>query len=257
MLNRNISQALKNHNRALVGNPSLPLRRLKLHEYQAGALLNSFNVPIPLGDVARTPEEAFKIAEKLPGGCVVKSQVLGGGRGLGHFKETGFKGGVHLVDSASKAQDMAKEMLGNSLVTKQSGEDGLPCNAVYLVQKINISKEMYLSVTLDRKAGCPTFIYSPAGGMSIEDVAETNPEQIFKLQVPLSGLNDADLVRAASELGIPEQADQVKTMFKNIYECFMKKDCDMVEINPLVLTKEGQVLAADSKITVDSNATFR
>jgi len=104
MLNRNTTQAI---NRALVNNPALPMRRLKLHEYQAGALLSSFQVPIPLGDVARTPEEAFKIAEKLPQGCVVKSQVLGGGRGLGHFKETGFKGGVHLVDSAQKAQEMA------------------------------------------------------------------------------------------------------------------------------------------------------
>lgn len=137
-------------NRALVSNPCLPLRRLKLHEYQAGALLHSFKVPIPLGNVAFTPAEARDIGNGLKNGMVVKAQVLGGGRGLGHFKETGFKSGVHLVDDGANAERIAKEMLGNSLVTKQSGEDGLPCNAVYLVEKIGIDKELYLSLTLDR-----------------------------------------------------------------------------------------------------------
>lgn len=149
-------------------------------------------------------------------------------------------------------------MIGKTLVTHQSGADGLPVNAVYLVEKINIAKEMYLSLTLDRKAGCPTFIYSPAGGMSIEDVAEKTPELIFKLPVhPTEGLNEASLREAASNLGIPAQADQIVNMFTKIYECFMARDCDMVEINPLVLTKDDKVLAADSKVTIDSNATFR
>lgn len=153
---------------------------------------------------------------------------------------------------------MASKMLGKTLVTHQSGEAGLPVRAVYLVEKINIAKEMYLSLTLDRKAGCPTFIYSPAGGMSIEDVAHKNPEKIFKLPVPVSeGLNEANLRQAADNLGLSNQADQVVNMFSKIYSCFMAKDCDMVEINPLVLTKDGKVLAADSKITIDSNATFR
>jgi len=135
---------------------------------------------------------------------------------------------------------MANEFLGNTLITHQSGADGLPCNAVYLVEKINIVKEMYLSLTLDRAAGCPTFIYSPAGGMSIEDVAENTPEQIFKLPVPYTeGLNEANLRQAATNLGVPEQADQIVNMFTKIYECFMARDCDMVEINPLVLTKEN------------------
>jgi len=181
MFTYNLNKAF---NRALVSSKSLPLRRLKLHEYQAGALLHANKVAIPLGNVAFTPEEAHKVASdfgKNSPGYVVKSQVLGGGRGLGYFKETGFKGGVHLVDNPDQAKQMATEMLGNRLVTKQSGEEGLPCNAVYLVEKINIVKEMYLSLTLDRKAGCPTFIFSEEGGMSIEDVAETNPEKIFKL----------------------------------------------------------------------------
>ena len=144
------------------------------------------------------------------------------------------------------------------MVTHQSGEDGLPVNAVYLVEKINIVKEMYLSLTLDRAAGAPTFIYSPAGGMSIEDVAASEPEKIFKLPVsPITGIDEAAFRQAAHNLGIPEQEDQVVNMLTKIYECFMARDADMVEINPLVLTKEGQVLAADSKVTIDSNALFR
>ena len=211
-----------------------------------------------MGSVAFSADEAERIASGIPGGCVVKSQVLGGGRGLGHIKETGFQGGVHLVDSADQAKSVAGELLGKTLVTHQSGADGLPVNSVYLVEKVNIEKEMYLSLTLDRQAGCPTFIYSPAGGMSIEDVAAETPEKIFKLPVsPTEGLNSAQLRQAASNLGIEEQADQVENMLTKIYECFMAKDADMVEINPLVLTKEGQVLAADSKVTVDSNALFR
>lgn len=118
--------------RGLLYNKMFPMRGLKLHEYQAGALLNSFKVPIPLGNVATTPAEARKIATEI-GSCVVKAQVLGGGRGMGHFKETGFKGGVHLVDDPANAERVASEMLGKTLVTKQSGEAGLPCNTVYLV----------------------------------------------------------------------------------------------------------------------------
>ena len=243
--------------RAALVSKMFPVRGLKLHEYQAGALLHSFQVPIPVGSVARTPTEARDVAAKI-GSCVVKAQVLGGGRGLGHFKETGFQGGVHLVDDATNAERVATEMLGKTLVTKQSGEDGLPCNAVYLVEKIGIEKELYLSLTLDRKAGAPTFIYSPAGGMAIEDVAETNPEKIFKLAVnPNTGLTKEDLKGVAANLGLTEQAGQVEELFERIYDCFVKKDCDMVEINPLVLTDKGKVLAADSKVTIDSNAEFR
>lgn len=134
----------------------------------------------------------------------------------------------------------------------------MPCNSVYIVEKLAIEKELYLSLTLDRKAGCPTFIFSPAGGMSIEDVAETNPELIFKLQVdPVNGINKDHLVQAAKNLGLSDMQDQVIDMFTNIYNCFMARDCDMVEINPLVVTKDGTLLAADSKVTVDSNATYR
>ena len=144
------------------------------------------------------------------------------------------------------------------MVTKQSGEDGLPVNSVYLVEKLKIDKEMYLSLTLDRAGGCPVFIYSPAGGMNIEDVAEETPELIFKLNVnPFTGPDVEDLCKAADHLGIPEQRSQLVWLMKSLYDCFFANDCDMIEINPLITTKDGQVMAADSKVTIDGNAGFR
>lgn len=129
---------------------------------------------------------------------------------------------------------------------------------MYIVECVDIAKEMYLSVTLDRGAGCPTFIYSTAGGMSIEDVAHNTPELIHKMPVNMdTGLDAGALATAAKNLGMEEQTEQVANMFHRIYDCFVARDCDMVEINPLVLLKNGKVLAADSKITVDSNAEFR
>ena len=154
---------------------------------------------------------------------------------------------------------MASKMCGKTLVTKQSGEAGLQCNSVYIVEKIQIEKEMYLSIVLDRKAGCPVMIYSPAGGMSIEDVAHKSPEKIFKL--PLDFLRNPISTKAiqlvARNLGIEEHSSKVATVLTRMIECFKDKDCDLIEINPLVLTKEGRILAADSKITIDDNARYR
>lgn len=218
-------------------------------------------MPIPIGSVAFSAEEALQKAKDFGEGhdaYVVKAQVLGGGRGLGHFKETGFKSGVHIVDSVAKVETLAKEMVGNHLITAQSGDAGFKCSAVYIVEKLGIEKEMYLSVTLDRSAGCPTFIYSPAGGMAIEEVAHNTPDEIFKMPVNLEkGLDAAELKQAAENLGCAEHADQIANVFQRILDCFVARDCDMVEINPLVLTTDHKVLAADSKITVDSNAEFR
>ena len=177
---------------------------------------------------------------------------------MGHIKETGFQGGVKLADNADQAASLAKEYLGKHLVTKQSGEEGLVVNSVYLVQKLAIDKEMYLSITLDRAAGCPVFVYSPAGGMSIEDVAHEDPSKIFKLHVnPFTGPEVDDLMQAATDLGIPEKKSQLVWLMKSLYDCFMERDCDMVEINPLITTKDGKVMAADSKVTIDDNASFR
>lgn len=125
---------------------------------------------------------------------------------MGYFKENKFKGGVHIVQSPDEVKDAAENMCGKTLITKQSGDTGFPCNCVYIVQKLNISKEFYLSLTLDRKAGCPVFIYSTAGGMAIEDVAKSNPEQIFKIQVDTSqGLDIDQLLKASVNLGLEDQ----------------------------------------------------
>ena len=177
-------------NRALITAKDLPMRRLKLHEYQAGKLLHKYRVPIPLGNVAFNGKEALLVArqfgQKKQMEYVVKAQVLGGGRGLGYFKENNFKGGVHLVKTPEEVQQVADQMCGKTLITKQSGDAGFPCNCVYIVEKIAIDKEFYLSMALDRKAQSAVFIYSPAGGMSIEDVAHKSPEKIFKIKVDLN-----------------------------------------------------------------------
>lgn len=177
---------------------------------------------------------------------------------MGHIRESGYKGGVKVVNNADEAAAFAGEVLGKHLVTKQSGEEGQPVNCVYVVQKLNIDTEMYLSITLDRAGGCPVFVYSPAGGMSIEDVAHEDPSKIYKLKVnPFTGPEVEDLMKAADHLGIPGQRSQLVWLMKSLYDCFMDRDCDMVEINPLITTKEGQVMAADSKVTIDSNASYR
>lgn len=184
--------------------------------------------------------------------------MLGGGRGLGTFKENNFKSGVHIVKTPEEVEQVANNMCGKHLVTKQSGESGFPCNCVYIVEKLEISKEFYLSITLDRKAGKPVFIYSSAGGMNIEEVAEKHPEQIFKLHVDVSKDLDIDqLLQAAKNLDLWDYKSQIVFMFKHLYECFMERDADLIEINPLALLKDGQVIAADSKVTIDDNALFR
>lgn len=164
---------------------------------------------------------------------------------------------MHIVDSPDKVQDVASKMLGNNLITKQSGPDGFPCNAVYMVEKLGIRSEFYLSLTLDRAAGCPTFIYSAAGGMNIEDVAEKTPELVFKLPVREKTVDHGEMVKAAERLGVATEVDQVSNMFQRILDTFYASDCDMVEINPLVMTTDDRIIAADSKITIDSNAFFR
>ena len=134
----------------------------------------------------------------------------------------------------------------------------MPCNAVYIVEKIGIDKEFYLSLTLNRKAATATFIYSKEGGMNIEDGAHSKPEAVHKLAIdPLKGLQESDLKDVAKNLGIKDKEEQVKDLFKKIYDCFWKNDCDMIEINPLVVTDKGVVMAADSKVTIDDNALFR
>jgi succinyl-CoA synthetase beta subunit len=258
----NAFAAAKASNRALMVNKDLPMRRLKLHEYQAAKLLHKYRVPIPIGNVAFNGKEALLVARQFgrqgKKEFVVKAQVLGGGRGLGTFRENKFKGGVHIVQTPEEVEEVADNMCGKHLVTKQSGDVGFPCNCVYIVEKLEIDREFYLSITLDRKAGKPVFIYSSAGGMNIEEVAEKHPDQIFKYHVDVQKDLDLDtLLQACKNLDLYDYKSQVVFMFKHLYECFMDKDADLIEINPLALLKDGTVIAADSKVTIDDNALFR
>jgi succinyl-CoA synthetase beta subunit len=239
---------------------STQTRGLKMHEYQSAQLLESYNIPVPTGYVAGSPEEAFDVTGKFsnPTGFVIKSQALCGGRGMGHFKETGFQGGVKVVDTREEVRDIAKEFVGNTLVTKQTGEKGLPVNKVFIVEKIGVDKEIYFSITLDRTASKACFIYSAAGGMNIEEVAEKEPEKINKLWIDLRHeFEDSQLDGASEKLGIPQFDKEVKALFHSLYRLFKDKDCDMVEINPLVATTDNRLLACDAKVTIDDNAEYR
>jgi succinyl-CoA synthetase beta subunit len=191
---------------------------------------------------------------------VIKSMVLAGGRGLGTFSN-GFKGGVHLCNKPGDVETFAGKMLGNNLITKQTTADGLPCNKVMLAERIYMRREMYLSIMLDRGAGGPIFIASPAGGTSIEDVAEETPELIFKQPVDImTGMTDDQCEFVATSLGfIPGSGGHAEAMkvVRNLYEVFTKHDCTLVEVNPLAETSDGRVLVCDAKLNFDDNAEWR
>ena len=195
------------------------------------------------------------IADEL----VLKAQVLSGGRGLGTFKN-GFKGGVHMISSPEQAEDYASQMLGQELVTKQNPK-GIMCNRVYLMEKMNIEKEFYLSLLMDRGYGGPVMVGSPAGGTSIEDVAESNPELIFKEPIDITiGMTPEIADRMASNLGLEagsEAHTKAATLMNNLYDMFLKCDCTQVEINPLAKTNSGDIVVCDAKVNFDDNAEFR
>ena len=163
-----------------------------------------------------------------------------------------------MADSADQVAELAEKMCGKTLVTKQSGEDGLPVACVYIVEQLQIAREFYFAITLDRKAGGPVIVYSPEGGMAIEDVAAATPEKIFKIPVNINeGVDQKELINAAMNLGLDHLVPVFSYMAEQMYKCFLESDADMVEINPLVLTKKGQLLCLDSKVTVDDNALYR
>jgi len=198
---------------------------------------------------------SFVAADEL----VIKAQVLSGGRGLGTFKN-GFYGGVHMISSPAQAAEYASQMLGQELVTKQNPK-GIMCNRVYLMEKLDINTEMYLSLLMDRASGGPVMVGSPRGGTSIEDVAESNPELIFKEEIDIiEGLTDETCLRMATNIGLEEGSDahaKAVELMKNLYAMFAKTDCTQVEINPLAKTPSGDVMVCDAKVNFDDNAEFR
>ena len=225
---------------------------MKIHEYQAKELFRNFAVPVPEGNVAFTPDEAAAVASQLGAfPVVVKAQIHAGGRGKG--------GGVKLAHSAEELASVAEEILGMNLVTHQTGPAGQLVRKVLVEQGLNIAKELYLSILPDRGTATNVIMASEAGGMDIETVAAETPEKIIKVFVdPLLGLQSYQCRQVAFGLNIPSAA--MKPFFKlltGLYKLFAQYDCSLVEINPLVLTADDQVLALDAKVDVDSNALYR
>lgn len=246
------------HNPGTIGTT---VRYLNVHEHISMELFNENGITTPKGAVAFTPEEAESAYKSMgnPDQLVIKAQVLSGGRGLGTFKN-GFKGGVHMISSPSEAFSYASQMLGQELVTKQNPK-GILCNRVYLMEKMNIGKEMYLSLLMDRASGGPVLVGSPRGGTSIEDVAHSNPELIFKENIDImKGITKDACQRMASNLGLvdgTEAHEKAVRLMENLYSMFIKNDCTQVEINPLAETKEGDIVVCDAKVNFDDNAAFR
>lgn len=231
---------------------------MNIHEYQAKELFEKFGVATPKGRVAETTEEAKSVASELGSQIVVKAQVHAGGRGKGTFKN-GFQGGVHLVKSADEASEIAGKMIGETLVTHQTGEEGKLVNKVMVADAVDIEKEYYLAILMDRESRSPVIVASTEGGVNIEEVAEQTPEKIFREVIhPLLGLQPYEIRNLASGLGFSgDVAKQFGKLLKGVYNLFISCDCSMVEINPLVTTPDGQVLALDAKFDFDDNALYR
>jgi succinyl-CoA synthetase beta subunit len=225
---------------------------MNIHEYQAKDLFEKFSVPSPKGSMAESPEEAKKIADEIDGQIVIKAQVHAGGRGKGTFKN-GFEGGVHLTDDPSKIYDIAAKMLGETLVTHQTGEDGKVVNKVMVAKAVDISKEYYLAILMDRESQSPVIVASTEGGVNIEEVAEKTPEKIIRESIhPLAGLQPYEIRKISNKLGMQgDTAKQFAKLLKALFKLFISCDCSLVEINPLVTTPDGDVLALDAKFGFD------
>ena len=224
---------------------------MKVHEYQAKALLREFGVAVPKGEVADTPAQANDIAARLGGKVVVKAQIHAGGRGKG--------GGIKLADDPAGAEVAATQILGMMLKTPQTPPEGIKVRKVLVEEASAIDRELYLSITLDRAQGTHIVMASPAGGMDIEAVAASTPERIFRESThPAIGLGDFQARRLAFDLGLGgDQLKQGVALIKALFALYLAKDCSLVEINPLVVTKDGRVFALDAKLNFDDNALFR
>ncbi|KZT74856.1 succinyl-CoA synthetase beta chain, SSC-beta [Daedalea quercina L-15889] len=235
-------------------------RFLSIHEYQSVKLLNSYGIPTPKSIPAKSPEEAFEAARQFGStGCVIKAQVLAGGRGKGKF-DNGFQGGVHLVSSPEQAKEYATKMLGSKLITKQTGAAGRICNAVMLAERENASHEYYVAVLNDRNTEGPVLVVSAQGGMNIEEVAAKDPSAIITAPINFEkGLSKSEALDVAKKLGFKSEAalNEAADIFINLYKIFKEKDATQIEINPLGETADGRVLCMDAKFGFDDNAEFR
>ncbi|MBV6650465.1 MAG: ADP-forming succinate--CoA ligase subunit beta [Hoeflea sp.] len=235
---------------------------MNIHEYQAKALLKGYGAPVAEGVAIFSADEAEAAAKSLPGPLyVVKSQIHAGGRGKGKFKELGAdaKGGVRLAFSIDEAKAHAKEMLGNTLVTKQTGDAGKVVNRLYIEDGADIERELYLSILVDRTVGQVAFVVSTEGGMDIEAVAEKTPEKIITVAIdPEAGVTAADLAKLNGALELSgEAAKDGEKLFPILYKAFVEKDMALLEINPLIVMKNGRLRVLDAKVSFDNNALFR
>jgi succinyl-CoA synthetase beta subunit len=235
---------------------------MNIHEYQAKELYRRYGIPTGTGYPAFSVDEAVEAAKKLPGPVwVVKSQIHAGGRGKGKFKEpaAGDKGGVRLAKSVDEVQAFASQMLGNTLVTIQTGPEGRKVQRLYVEDGSAIDKELYLSALVDRATSRVSFIASTEGGMDIEKVAHDTPEKIFTMSIdPASGFSAYHGRKIAFALGLTgDLVKQCTDLVSNLYRMFVEKDMSLLEINPLVITKDGKLVALDGKMNFDSNALFR
>ncbi len=235
---------------------------MNIHEYQGKAVLKEFGAPVSAGYPALTVAEAVEAAKKLPGPLyVVKSQIHAGGRGKGKFKElpADAKGGVRLAKSVAEVEAHAKEMLGHTLVTQQTGPDGKQVNRLYIEDGSDIEKELYLSILVDRSTSSVSFVISTEGGMDIEAVAHDTPEKIITFAVdPVTGVMPHHGRTAAKALKLTgDSAKQIGPLLVKLYKAFVEKDMAMLEINPLIVTTQGQLKCLDAKVSFDSNALFR
>ena len=234
---------------------------MNIHEYQGKQLLSKYGVPVPRGHVAFTVEEAVKAAEELGGSVfVVKSQIHAGGRGAGRFKDDPYgKGGVRVVTSIEEVRENAEQMLNHVLITKQTGEAGKKVNRLYIEEGCDIAHELYVGMLLDRETSRLTMMASTEGGMEIEEVAESTPEKILKVAIdPATGMLPFHARQLAFGLGLEgKQVSAAVKFMLSMYKAFTDLDCSIVEINPLVVTGSGDVIALDAKINFDDNALYR
>ena len=224
---------------------------MKIHEYQAKEVLASYGIPVPKGGVAATPAEAKEIASTLGDKVVIKAQVYAGGRGKA--------GGVKTASSPDEAEKLAGQIIGMQLVTHQTSPEGVPVDKVLVEEAAPIKRELYLRIIIDSAQGIPAIMASEAGGMDIEEVAAKTPEKILKVYVdPITGFQPFMGRRLAYGLNLePDQIRPATQLIGNLYRVFQEKDCSLVEINPLVVTTDGRLLALDAKVNFDDNGLFR
>ncbi|NVN98376.1 MAG: ADP-forming succinate--CoA ligase subunit beta [Geobacteraceae bacterium] len=224
---------------------------MNIHEYQAKDILNGYFIPVPRGRVALTADQVERAAKEMGGHCVIKAQIYAGGRGKA--------GGVKLVQHPEQAQEFGKELFGKKLITPQTGPEGLRVRRILIEEAVEIAREFYLSITLDRESSRFCLIASAEGGIDIEEVARNSPDKIHLLNIdPFTGLQPFQARKIAIALGLTGTVcEDCVELIQNLYRCALEKDCLLIEINPLVETKAGWLMAMDAKINFDDNAMFR